>query len=157
MKDAETLSKTALFRDIPSNQLQKMAQIAEERRVGPGTELLREGGESNELLVVLLGTVKITKRNGQGRDEEIATLGTGSYLGEVEFVSADHEIAATATAQETTTLLSLKRDAIERLCEEDHTLGYHLFRALARGLGRRLSFTNETAARFKGMAIRARD
>ena len=156
MNDAETLSKTILLRELPKDQLQKLASISEQRTVNPGTEVLREGQTGDELLVILMGTVKVTKKDDQGRDEELAVLGSGSYVGELELVSADHENAATVTAQENTTLVAMKRGAIESLCERDPAFGYHFYRALSRGLSRRLALTDEAAAHFKGLSVRAR-
>jgi CRP-like cAMP-binding protein len=157
VKNIESLRKTFLFRDMPAEQLHKLLEIGAQRSVGAGVELFREGAKKEEFFVLLMGTVKVSKRDDKGIAEEIATLGTGSYFGEVELLNEEHQSAATVVTQEPTTLLAFSHRELCELCDSDHNLGSHFYRAVARGLARRLVNTTGIAAHYRGMVVRHRD
>jgi CRP-like cAMP-binding protein len=66
-------------------------------------------------------------------------------------VTDDHKRSATIVAQEPTRLLALSRDAIEKVCQGDSGFAHHFYRAIARGLARRLNATTQDAASFRAM------
>ena len=146
------LQKATLFRGVPAAELEKLATLAREEDVAPGQELLREGTVGDSLYIVVIGTVAISKKTAKGGHEEVATLGSGSYFGEMALVDDDHKRTATVAAKEPTTVHVYSRDGIEKLCERDASFGRHLYRAVARGLARRLAVTTTDAAFYRSQA-----
>jgi CRP/FNR family transcriptional regulator, cyclic AMP receptor protein len=156
MQPVEALKKILLFRDVPEKYVGKLATIAAEAALEPRTELFHEGQELTELYVIVLGSVRVLKKDTSGDREELTTLGTGSYFGEVEFAQSDRHAAATIETIERTTVLSLPFAKIEKLCADDKELAVHVYRSIARGLALRLANTDETAANYRRVAITRR-
>ena len=154
IKDA--LSRSLLFGDFPSDELDKIAQIAHEHQLSPGTELFRSGDSGEELFVLAMGTVRVLKAGARGDLEEIAVLGSGSHFGEMALVNKEHRRSATVEAQELSHLVGVKQSDLEKLCQSDQALGHHFYKTLSVNLARRLSNTSDDAAHFKSMALKRR-
>jgi len=146
------LQKASLFRGVPASELEKLAALAKEENVAPGQELFREGAPGDALYVVVLGTVAVSKKTARGSDEEVATVGSGSYFGEMALVDDDHKRSATVAAKEPTTVHVYARAGIEQLCERDASFARYLYRAVARGLARRLAVTTTDAAFYRSQS-----
>jgi len=151
MDYAKALSETFLFKNSPAAVLEKLGTIARESRLADHDQLFREGDEGNALYVIVIGTVKVSKRDAQGHEEDVATLGTGSYLGEMSLVMDNHVRTASATAQEKSVLVELRRADIEKLCDTDDQVAHHFYKAIARGLAKRLNATTVDAAHYKAI------
>ena len=74
----EHLATVPMFSACPKRELQLLARAAEEIRIEPGTEIIREGDRGHEFFVIAEGKAKVT-HNGA----EVATLGPGSFFGEL--------------------------------------------------------------------------
>jgi len=123
------LQKATLFRGVAAGDLEKLAALAREEIVAPGHELFREGAAGDALYIV-----------------------SGSYFGEMALVDDDHKRSATVAAKEPTTVHVYAREGIEKLCESDAPFGRNLYRALARGLARRLAVTTTDAAFYRSQS-----
>ncbi len=149
MAHEETLAKTSLFADFSKEHIHKLAAAATEESLPAHSEIFREGETGSDLYVLALGTVKVLKKGSDGDDEEVATLGTGSYFGEMGLVLQDHVRTGTIRAMEDSKVLKITQDAINSLCESDPALGREFYRAVARGLARRLNITNRDVAQYR--------
>ena len=156
MDYAAELGKVYLFKSMPKDQLNKLGKKAREYGLPPGASIFEEGDTGDELFVIVHGTARVLKNNAAGDPEEVATLGNGSYFGELAFVVDDHVRAATIEMTERSVLLGFKQDEVLELIAEDEALGVHLYRAIARGLARRLNSTTQDKAYFKVLARRGR-
>src|SRR5437016_3400904 len=76
--DMARLKEIPLFKDLGDDDLKTIATFAEEKSVGSGETLVREGDFSAELIAIEEGTAQV--RHG---DEVVAELGPGDYFGEV--------------------------------------------------------------------------
>jgi CRP/FNR family transcriptional regulator, cyclic AMP receptor protein len=151
MDYAKALGDTFLFKGMPAAELKKLASIAKEEELAGKTELFREGDAGEAMYVIVMGTVRVLKKNEGGESEEVAVLGTSGYVGEIALVTDDHKRTATVVAQEQSRLLVLSRSAIEKLCDGDDKLAHHFYRAVSRGLARRLASTTQDAASYRAM------
>jgi CRP/FNR family transcriptional regulator, cyclic AMP receptor protein len=145
------LGNTALLKSMSPAQLKKLAGIAKEEELLGKSELFREGDTGDAMYIIIMGTVRVLKKNDSGDSEEVAVLGTGGYFGEMAIVTDDHRRSATIVAQEPTQLLALSRESLEALCNNDPDLGVAFYRAMARGLARRLNATTQDAASYRAM------
>jgi len=152
----KALSESRLFRELPQSSIEKLSGIARQIELPAHATLFTEGDTGDELYVILMGTMKVLKRDDHsGQDEEIALLGTGSYLGEMSLVISDEQRSATVVSSEPTYLLAISREGINKLTSGDTALGRDVYRALAAALASRLRNTSDDAAHFKAM-VRSR-
>ena len=153
MNIVAALQKTFLFKDFPSSELEKLASVTKYEKRAPDSVLFREGEEGTLFFLIVLGSVRVLKKNNDGVDLEVATLASGSYFGEMAMVVDDkHERTATIVTQEQTELLTLSQADVETLFAKDDRLAHHFYRAMCKGLTRRLSATTQDAAFFKALA-----
>lgn len=149
MAHEETLAKTSLFADFSPEHIRKLAAVVDEESIPAQSELFREGDGGSDLYVLALGTVKVLKKGKDGDEEEVATLGSGSYFGEMGLVLQDHTRTGTIRAMEDSKVLKVTQEALAKLCEDDPSFGREFYRAVARGLARRLNMTNRDVAQYR--------
>ncbi len=107
--DQARLKEIPLFADLKDEDVQVIATFAEEKSVGDGEVLVREGDFSYDLIAIEEGSATVS-RDGS----EIATLGPGDYFGEVGVLRNEMR-AATVTASSGMRLLVLDTFAVKRL------------------------------------------
>jgi len=151
-KTAE-LGKSSLFKSFPQNELTKLAQIAQEHSFNAGDKVIGQGDPSDELMIIVLGSVQVSRRLDSGEEEKIAVLGSGSYFGEAAAIFVDTPRAVTVEALEKSFVLGFKHDRLTNACDNDPELGYHVYRAIAEAsLKRGRSLVNEVAY-FKSLTL----
>ncbi|GFR25631.1 cAMP-dependent protein kinase type II regulatory subunit [Trichonephila clavata] len=101
----------------PLNEYEKLQVCDALTPVGikEGETLFREGDEGDGMYFIEEGSVKVTQKSTQKKEEqEVALLGPGEYFGEMALVKKQPR-AGTVTALEDTKLAFLEVDAFERL------------------------------------------
>lgn len=102
---ADFLRTVASLATLPAGELEKIASLAAERSVAPGTVIAREGHNTYELILIVSGRAATT---GAGAEAGIA--GPGSIVGELPS-SRGTACGATTTAVTFMHLLILPLDA----------------------------------------------
>jgi CRP-like cAMP-binding protein len=87
--DASQLKSIPLFQTVSDEDLAEIAPFAEETTVEAGTQLVREGDFSYEFFAIEEGEAEVT-RGG----EQLATLGTGDFFGEIGVLERDLRTAS---------------------------------------------------------------
>jgi CRP/FNR family transcriptional regulator len=82
-KKNELLASSLLFSGLPSEQLQKIADIAVTKRYTKGASIFFEGDPGIGFYMVASGKVKIFKTSFDGREQILHIFGTGEPFGEV--------------------------------------------------------------------------
>jgi CRP/FNR family transcriptional regulator, cyclic AMP receptor protein len=99
-----------LFELCSKRDLRRIAALAAERQLEPGTELIREGEPGTEFYVVVEGEVDVRRR---GR--RVARLAEGSYVGEIALLSRSPRTATVVAATPLRVLAITGRDFVELL------------------------------------------
>lgn len=109
-----------------------------------GAVLFREGDPGHELLLIVAGHVRLSRRTEAGDALQLATLGPGEVVGEMAVLSPAPRSAG-AVAVGRVKLAHLSRDALlQRLIVEDPAAGA-LLRSCARLVSERLRHTRAKA------------
>ncbi len=106
-----------------------------------GQTIFAEGDQDARLYLVLEGRVAIEKYvPGRGR-VTLLTLGPSEIFGWSAVVPVIGTRTATARAVAPTRAVTFDSAALQQICDEDHDLGYLVFRRLTNVIAGRLSAT----------------
>jgi CRP/FNR family cyclic AMP-dependent transcriptional regulator len=136
---ADALRRCVLFSRVDDETLARCIDSLRSRRYRRNETIFHQGDRGDSLYVIEAGSVKIVLPDPEGEEGAIiATLGPGDFFGELALLDGE-EHSATAIALESTEALVLRRDAFERLVDEDPNLRRALFAGLVGEL-RRLTY-----------------
>jgi len=127
-RKAELLRSVPLFSECSKRELGDVAELADELSVPAGTALMREGERGREFVVLVEGTVKVTRK---GR--KVAELGDGDFVGEIALV-ADVPRTATVVASSPLRMLVVSDRAFQRLLRQQPALAAKVMRSLGERL-----------------------
>jgi CRP-like cAMP-binding protein len=129
-KDAkmDLLKGVPLFAGCSKAELQRVASLADELDLAEGATLIREGERGREFIVVVDGTVRVTRKGKKVRD-----LGAGDFIGEIALVS-DVPRTATVTATSPVRLLVVTDRAFRALIEQTPSIATKVLQSLGERL-----------------------
>ena len=129
------LRRCALFEPVAESALERVAGSLRRRSFRRGEVIFHAGDPGDSLHVIASGSVKIALESPDGDEAILVTLGPGAFFGELAVVD-EAPRSATATAVEPSQTLTLTRDALRRLMDEDPRLRDALFAGVAGALRR---------------------
>jgi CRP-like cAMP-binding protein len=125
-----------LFSRVDDETLARCTESLRTRRYRRNETIFHQGDPGDSLYVIESGAVKIVLPDPEGEDGAIiATLGPGDFFGELALLDGE-EHSATAVALEATEAHVLRREAFDRLVDEDPNLRRALFAGLVGELRR---------------------
>lgn len=104
-KRAIFLRKIHLFHDLTDDQLLQIAERFSEESFDTGTVILEQGALADSFYLIYSGQVRVYRRR-EGREQELATLVSGDYFGEMEILS--HRGARSASVSALVSTLALR-------------------------------------------------
>jgi serine/threonine protein phosphatase PrpC len=139
----EALQGVSMFRYLPYADLIRVAGIATERLVPPGTVLCTEGEFGESLFIILQGSAVVQKGDGV----TIAELQPGQHVGEMSLIERAPR-SATVVSKDAMSVLVIERDAFFGLLSEEQT-AVKLLWGLVRMLNARLRSTSDELSHLK--------
>ena len=140
MQRINILREVDIFQDLSETQLERVAQICDERVCDIGAVIFKENTASDELYIIADGMVDIRVDPSilgipsQADPTTITTLRRGQVFGEVALVDQGLRSASARCADNNTKLLVINRDDLISLCDQDFQMGYVLMRNIAADL-----------------------
>ena len=139
----EALRRCPLFSRVDDATLARCTASLRSRRYRRNETIFHQGDPGDSLYVIESGAVKIVLPDPGGEEGAIiATLGPGDFFGELALLDGE-EHSATAMALEPTDALVLRRDAFDRLVDEEPDLRRALFAGLVGELRRLTNHVGE--------------
>lgn len=126
--------------DWPDGTIVEIARLAKIVNCPPGTVIFRQGDATDLVGFVVSGRVALEMTVPARGSVRLLTLSRGELLGWSPLVGG-HQMTATAVAIDETQLLSIPGDALLKLCQQNHELGFEVMRRVAWALSRRLTAT----------------
>ncbi len=139
----ELLAATVLFRQCSAEDLAALASCARSSTYAAGSDLLTEGDDATEILIIAEGEAVVMKRGAAIASHEVARLGPGDSLGEMALLDPGTR-SATVRALSPVTALVIPIGDILRLAEARPTMVRALVE-LARLVAARLRYTTSSA------------
>ena len=145
---AADLKKILLFADFTEEELEKVRGISRKSKISQGEVAFHENKPGDTLILLDLGTLKLTKKTRKGEDQELVQLGSGSYVGEMSFF--DQGLRSTSgIAMENCQITVIPIPDLISLLDKNPAMASKFYRRMAMGIAQRLRYMNEDFAALK--------
>ena len=146
-RKVEVLRRMPLFRHLIYKEILRVLNVTTVREYQPGEEVIKEGTPGDEMFILLRGKLRLHKN-----DAFITDLMPGAHIGEMALVDRRQPRSASATAEERSRLLSLKRRDFYEIVRKEPQLSVKLLWAFTQVLAERL---RKTTADLSGARLEA--
>lgn len=134
---AEMLMECSLFNEFPASELRLIARNFSASKVAKGEVIFSEGDAGSFMCIINSGDVSVLKADAKGKNIEISVLRHGRVFGEMAALDGERR-SATCVAGTNCVLLTLSKDALDRMMLEAPKTAAKVIRAVAISLSRRL-------------------
>ena len=142
------LKKYLLFADFSDEELEKIKGISRKSKISRGEYAFREDQPGDSLILLDLGTLKLTKKTKSGEEQELVQLGSGAYVGEMSLF--DEGLRSTSgQALERCEITLIPIHSLLSILDKNPSLAAKFYRRMAMGIARRLKYMNEDFASLK--------
>src|SRR5215216_17255 len=114
MRVTDLLRTMDIFEALPSEELEIVAQLLRERRLGEGEVLCRQGDPGDALFIVTGGRIRLSTTDPSGNEKILTYFTDGQFFGEMSLLTGAPR-SATATAETDSQLLVLDRRPFDEL------------------------------------------
>lgn len=121
----EYLRQVPLFADLDKSELEHVAQSATDLDISAGNVLMKEGALAHEMVVVMDGTLEVTRAG-----EHIADIGPGGFAGEMALLTHSHR-NSTVIAKTDCSILHIDGRAFSTLLDEVPELAVKMLAVVA--------------------------
>jgi CRP-like cAMP-binding protein len=154
MEKVALIQQVPLFHGLEETDLNKLSEIAIEKKFVAGSQIFAEGEKGDSLYVIKYGTIRVMKHGKQG-EEEVARMSNGQHFGEMAIIDNDTR-SATVDTLELTELIQISREDLKNLLAQDHALGHRVYEAFCKYLCYRLRQTTDDLTFMREIAKRNR-
>lgn len=123
-----------LFAELPSSEIEHLAETLRAREVPEGTVLIHEDESGGDLFIMLDGEVEIIKALGSGDERLLAVRESSTFLGDMSFFSEDGRHTASVRAKTPLQVLEMSRADFDALLHRHPPMAYGLVRTLSHRL-----------------------
>ncbi|MBN2574186.1 MAG: Stp1/IreP family PP2C-type Ser/Thr phosphatase [Deltaproteobacteria bacterium] len=139
-RKVEVLKQMPLFRHLTYKEILRVLALTEVKDFKPADEIITEDEPGSELFIILSGKVRLHKEGAL-----VTHVGQGAHLGEMALIDNGPR-SVSATAEEPTRMLVLRRRDFNDLIRNFPRLSVKLLWSFVQVLGQRLRKTNEDLA-----------
>lgn len=126
ISDGEIIEQylTNTFPGLSEKQLVWVTSQLKRRKIKPGEIVLKKGDPVDTLYIVTRGKVDVVIDPGSERKFTSIKLDRGKYFGEIELIKGGNSLASVVGSEdETTEIVTLGREAFEKLLKTSSTVG----------------------------------
>jgi len=142
------LKRILLFADFTEEEMEKVRGISRKAKISQGEYAFQEDKPGDTLILLDLGTLKLTKKTKKGEEQELVQLGSGSYLGEMSLFDQGLR-SASGVAMENCQITIIPISALRSLLDKNPSMASKFYRRVAMGVAQRLKYLNEDFAALK--------
>ena len=137
----QCLRNIPIFSELTTEELNILADHLHVLKTVPGGAIFNEDDAGDFVCFVVEGRLEVLKTTG-GAEKVIAELTAGQSIGEMAVVG-NFPRSATVKSASDATLLTLRRDRLNQICDECPQVGVKIFKAIAQLLSHHLRKTSE--------------
>jgi CRP/FNR family cyclic AMP-dependent transcriptional regulator len=128
-----TLRALPIFAATRPSALEVIARAAMQRHVTRGTQVIREGEQTDFVYLVLSGNLNVMVSNPEGREAILSILGPGEMFGEMGVLD-DEARSATVVAVSAGTLVAITKSDFKHHLRENFDVALYVMRKLVQRL-----------------------
>ncbi len=113
----DILARSPVFKELPQNVLEAIAQAVQSLVVPDHSIIFREGDPGDSLYIISSGSVRVFRKNEAGMDMDLSIKGLGETFGEMALLTGESRTADVETLQETH-LMALSKEDFDRLMRD---------------------------------------
>ncbi len=147
------MKKILLFTDFTAGELEEIRSISRKLKIPQGQYVFYEDKPGDTLILLDLGTLKLTKRTKAGEEQELVQLGSGTYVGEMSFFDQGLR-SASGQAMENCQITIIPIPALRSLLDKNPSMAAKFYKRMAMGIAQRLKYMNEDFAALKNFLAR---
>ena len=147
------MKKILLFTDFTAGELEEIQSISRKSKIPQGQYVFYEDKPGDTLILLDLGTLKLTKRTKAGEEQELVQLGSGTYVGEMSFFDQGLR-SASGQAMENCQITIIPIPALRSLLDKNPSMAAKFYKRMAMGIAQRLKYMNEDFAALKNFLAR---
>jgi CRP-like cAMP-binding protein len=136
------LHKFRAFEQFTDTELARLAQVTKMRAYNTDERLFKEGSDNLELFMILKGCVRIVKYNESEEEVLLGNVCSNGIIGETFLVQKKTKYNSTGLASEFVETLTISKDDLEHLMENEPDLGNKLLMMFIDALYFKLNRTN---------------
>jgi len=111
------LLESSLFKDIPREKLEKIAESAREETVPENTVIFNQGDPGDSFYVISSGRVRVFRKDRRGVEINLSELGRGESFGEMALLSGEPRSAHVETLEKTR-LIVIPKDVFLNILQD---------------------------------------
>ncbi len=148
----ELLRSVAIFKDLDTGELARVAEVCREQTFTSGEYIFREGEAGNRLYLIVEGEVRISRDVPGSGEEALAILKPGAMFGEMAVFDRS-ERSTDAISNGGTKVITIARSEFDLLLDFNRELAHKVLWAMVRMLSARLRSTNDSLRTFLAMSM----
>jgi tetratricopeptide (TPR) repeat protein len=141
MEGYDALKRLPIFQDLSLDEMKAFYNICEHIFYPKGEIIIEQGRQGEALIIVIQGSIRVSKVEGPNQETVLATLAQGNSVGEMSLID-DAPTSARVTAQEPVKALRIRRDRFEQFLFANDRIALRVYRTFARTMSTRLRDTN---------------
>lgn len=136
----ERILKFSDFKDLTEEEIKKLSEITSVRGYKQDDIIFSIGDTNLEFMMIIKGCVRISKYNDSNEEITLATICSNGVIGETSLIKDKYNVEG--IADEYTEMLVMKKDDLEKLIQEDSSLGVKILYIILERLYYKLNKTN---------------
>jgi serine/threonine protein phosphatase PrpC/CRP-like cAMP-binding protein len=146
-RKVDVLRQMPLFKHLIYKEILRLLNVTTVREYAPGEEVIKEGTSGDEMFILLRGKIRLHKN-----EAFITHLAPGSHIGEMALIDRRQPRSASATAEDRSRVLILKRRDFYEIIRKEPQLSVKLLWSFTQVLAERL---RKTTAELSGARLEA--
>lgn len=142
LKVTDILKQIPLFDHLTKRELKTISTLVHSRTYQTGEYIFEKDQPGAAMFIIKRGTLNIVLPDSDGKEIHLATLKSGTFVGELALLDNSPR-SASAKASEPTEALAFFRSELNKLLTTYPAIGSKIMRKLALIIGQRLKATNE--------------
>ncbi len=143
----ELIKSVEIFDGLETRDINKVLKAANGRKFEPGHVIFKEGDIGDCFYLIIDGKVKVTKTLEGDKIEDVATLKSGDYFGEMALLDGEPR-SASVVAVDATKVLEVKNSQFIKMVMDDDNFARKVLWAFCTTFARRLRATNSLLSEF---------